>query len=67
MQGAPVPGVQRRAETDSAGRLAMLWQNGWEIRYGDYSDPGADAHPTQIDLKQGSVEARIVIGEWKAP
>ena len=67
MQGAPVPGSSIRAEADSAGRLALLWQDGWQIRYGDYADESFDANPTRIDLSQGDIEARILIGEWKAP
>ena len=67
MQGAPVPGVQRRAEADDAGRLSLIWQNGWQIRYAEYSSPGFDAHPTRIDLTQGDVEVRMLIAEWKAP
>ena len=67
MQGAPVPGSSIGAEADSAGRLALLWQDGWQIRYGDYADESFDANPTRIDLAQGDIEARILIGEWKAP
>ena len=65
MQGAPVPSIAMQAEADSAGRPAMLWQNGWEIRYSEYADASAAARPVRIDLTQGDVEARIVIDEWK--
>lgn len=65
MQAAPVPSAALRAEADSAGRPSMLWQNGWEIRYAEYSGDTFDANPTRIDLTQGDVEARILISEWK--
>ena len=67
MQGAPVPGSSIRAETDATARLALLWQDGWQVRYGDYANESFDANPTRIDLIQGDIEARILIDEWKAP
>ena len=67
MQGAPVPGPSIRVEADSVGRLALLWQDGWQVRYGEYASDDFQANPTRIDLTQGDVEARILIGEWQAP
>lgn len=67
MQGAPVPGSAIRVEADSVGRLGLLWQDGWQIRYGDYASASFEANPTQIDLTQGDIEARILIDEWKGP
>ena len=67
MQAAPVPSTPMRAEPDAIGRLEALWQNGWQIRYSQYSDAAANAYPTRIDLSQGDVEARIIISEWKSP
>jgi outer membrane lipoprotein LolB len=73
MQAAPVPSPASstsstiNAEPDAAGRLATLWQHGWQIRYTGYSSESLDAHPTRIELAQGDVEAKILIDEWKAP
>ena len=67
MQGAPVPGSSIRTEADPVGRLVLLWQDGWQIRYGDYASESFDANPTKLDITQGDIEARILIGEWKAP
>ena len=67
MQAAPVPSTPMRAEPDPIGRLEALWQNGWQIRYSQYSDAAANAYPTRIELSQGDVEARIIISEWKSP
>ena len=67
MQAAPVPSVPSRAEADPAGRPVALWQNGWQIRFAAYADDTTQANPTRIDLRQGDVEARLIISEWKAP
>ena len=67
MQAAPVPSVPVRSEADAAGRPAAIWQNGWQIRYGEYTSESLAAHPTRIDLVQGDVEAKMIISEWKTP
>lgn len=64
LQGVPLKGSAYRAEADGLGRPTTIWQNGWQIQYTEYSDQGATAHPTRLQLSQGDIEARMIIAEW---
>jgi outer membrane lipoprotein LolB len=64
LQGVPLSGTPFRAEADPLGRPSTIWQNGWEIRYSDYSNDTPSATPTRLQMTQGNVEARMIISEW---
>ncbi len=70
--GLPAPGVVTRSELDEWGRLKLLEQRGWEIRFLEYVAQGAVELPSKIFIKRKSVsdansatlEVRLVIETW---
>lgn len=59
IRAAPHPGAPYSVEPDSAGRAAVLRQDGWEIVYA-YADGDARV-PTRLQLVHPEVEIRIVV------
>lgn len=57
--GAAVATVSR----DPGGRLSLLDQDGWRIRYA-YADADTQA-PWRLDLTQGGQRIRMVIDDWR--
>ncbi len=78
IRGVPVPGVPLRQELDDQGRLSVLWQSGWEVRFLAYARFGNHDLPSRLTLllPQGMdssplepagrlpVEARLIIERW---
>ena len=64
LQAVPVALTPFRAEADAMGRLATLWQNGWQIQFNAYADETRNANPTRIQLSQGDIEVRMIISVW---
>ncbi len=60
---APVGGF--RSERDGAGRMAVLYQQGWTIRYARYASEAADALPLRMNLQRDGLELRVSIDEWE--
>lgn len=50
IRGVPVPGVPQHLELDDQGRLAVLWQSGWEVRFLSYTRFGAHDLPNRLTL-----------------
>lgn len=50
---------------DSAGLLAGLVQDGWEIRYNEYWPDGRIALPRNLVLQSGAGRIRLVIDQWQ--
>lgn len=76
IRGLPVPSVPRERQLDADGRLSVLRQSGWEIRYLAYARYGRYALPSRVTLTSrqpdadavaGPVEARVVIERWMLP
>jgi len=70
--GAPRAGVPFGHERDTAGRLAVLRQSGWEIVYA-YAEGAPPTQPTRLVMRypdQEIIEVRLVVDRWieaKAP
>ena len=80
IRGVPVPGVPLRQELDGQGRLAVLWQSGWEVRFVSYTRLGEHDLPNHLTLllpaaaslassssepaAPAPVEARLIIERW---
>lgn len=78
IRGVPVPGVPQRLELDDQGRLAVLWQSGWEVRFLAYTRFGRHDLPSRLTLLlppetdtsppdptgRSPVEARLIIERW---
>lgn len=62
----PQPDAVSGQELDVNGRLSVLRQQGWTIRYSRYTAPGADALPLRMSLQREGVEVRLAIDEWEA-
>jgi outer membrane lipoprotein LolB len=65
LRGVPHPRAPATIEADSAGRPAVLRQEGWEIVYA-YSDAVA-RRPSRMRLAWPEVEVRLAIDRWVGP
>ncbi len=59
IRGLPRAGAPFTAEPDSAGRVTVLRQDGWDILYA-YADDSA-REPSRLQLTQADLEIRIVV------
>ncbi len=53
-------------ERDAQGRLLLLRQEGWEIRYLRYTDESAASLPVKLELKREDLSVILIIDEWEA-
>lgn len=60
----PAPGGEFRSEQDEQGRMAVLYQQGWTIRYTRYAGAARDALPLRLSLQRDGMEVRVLIDEW---
>ncbi len=58
-------GDEERIERDAAGRLSVLHQDGWEVRYLAYADDKPDSLPSRMELIRANLKLTIVIDEWE--
>ena len=54
-------------ERDERGQIAVLRQDGWEIRYLRYAGSAADSLPTRMQLSGGGLQMLLLIDEWEIP
>ena len=60
-----LPGAAPRSlRLDWAGRLEVLEQHGWTVRYQDYSQAGAGDLPSRLEVTRGDVQARFLLTRW---
>lgn len=65
IRSMPAPGENVTASNrDSAGRLSLLEQDGWSIRY-SYPDAPSAALPRRLDLTRNGQQIRLVIDSWR--
>ncbi len=50
---------------DASGRIAVLHQAGWEVRYVRYADDTVDSLPSRITLLHEDIEVQILLDEWE--
>lgn len=62
----PIAKSEAQIERDAAGRVAVLRQNGWEVRYIRYAGDGANSLPTRLELKRDGLQMQLLIDEWEA-
>ena len=53
------------AERDVQGRLTLLRQDGWEVRYLSYVDERADSLPKRLELSREGLLVVLLIDEWE--
>jgi len=63
--GQAIPGEPAQIELDPAGRLAILRQNGWKIRYRRYVDTAGFTLPGKIFMDNEGLDVRLVIDNWQ--
>lgn len=61
----PAPGGESRSEQDALGRMSVLYQQGWTIRYTRYAGDASDALPLRLSLQREGMEVRVLIDEWE--
>ena len=52
-------------ERDELGRLSVLRQDGWEVRYLAYADDQPDSLPKRMQLRRDKLEVVLLIDEWE--
>lgn len=52
-------------ERDELGRMTVLHQDGWEIRYLKYADDKADSLPARMQLSRENLQLTLLIDEWE--
>lgn len=69
--GLPVPEAAARTEVDEWGRLSLLEQQGWRIRFLEYVEADAYELPRRLVVErtahagpEESLEARMVVERW---
>lgn len=72
--GLPAPEAATKSQLDRWGRLMVLEQQGWEIRFLEYAHQGAHELPTRVFVKRVSgamgdttLEVRLVVEKWSLP
>jgi outer membrane lipoprotein LolB len=53
------------ATRDAAGRLSLLEQNGWTVRYTYPEPPDSSVLPKRLDMTRGEQRIRLVIDGWR--
>ncbi|MEO8486013.1 MAG: lipoprotein insertase outer membrane protein LolB [Betaproteobacteria bacterium] len=62
IRGVPHPGTPHALERDTAGRTAVLRQDGWSVAYG-YADGATQAR--RLVATYPDLEVRVVIDAWR--
>lgn len=52
-------------ERDGLGRIALLQQNGWEVRYLRYDGDSSDSLPKRLQLSRDELQVQLLIDEWE--
>ncbi|MDD4928838.1 MAG: lipoprotein insertase outer membrane protein LolB [Gallionella sp.] len=52
-------------ERDDKGRITVLRQDGWEVRYVKYADESADSLPVRLQLSRENLQLILLIDEWE--
>ncbi len=62
--GRPAPGEVQTRQLDADNRLALLRQDGWEIRYLEYQSVPPWVLPSKLRANRGDFELRLAIKRW---
>lgn len=52
-------------ERDELGRISLLRQAGWEVRYLRYAGDAADSLPARMQLSRDALQVQLLIDEWE--
>lgn len=56
---------EAQVERDERGRIALLRQAGWEVRYLRYADDRVDSMPVRLQLRSEALQVQLLIDEWE--
>lgn len=65
--GLPDAGSAARVERDAGGRIVVLYQDDWEVRYLRYAGDQPDSMPTHLRLSREGLQLQLLIDEWELP
>ena len=67
IRGLPAPNIPAKKQFDHYNHLTCLQQQGWQVKYLQYTMVNNIDLPSKIFLKFGDLQLRIVINHWKLP
>ena len=62
--GLPTGDTPAQFERDTNGRITVLRQDGWEVRYLHFADSKPDSLPTRLRLSHEILQVQLLIDEW---
>lgn len=65
LQGRADDASPAEIERDAQGRIALLLQAGWAVRYLRYADEQQDSLPTRLTLTHDDLFIQLFIDEWE--
>jgi len=63
--GLPDSDGAAQIERDESGRISVLLQSGWEVRYLRYADNSPESLPSRLQLTHEDLQMRLLIDEWE--
>jgi len=63
--GLPDSSDVERIERDDLGRIHVLHQSGWEVRYLLYANADPDSLPSRLQLSHEDLQLLLLIDEWE--
>ena len=63
--GMPDSNEVAHLERDDLGRIHMLHQSGWEVRYLRYVDTSPNSLPSRLQLNNEDLQLLLLIDEWE--
>ncbi len=63
--GMAAPGSKAQIERDTEGRVEVIRQDGWEVRYLRYASDQADSLPARLELNRDKLQVQLLIDEWE--
>lgn len=54
-----------KIERSADGRISVLHQGGWEVRYLRYADNAPDSLPARLQMNSGDLQVQLLIDEWE--
>lgn len=63
--GLPDGGSPAQIDRDDSGRISVLHQDGWDVRYLRYADTSPDSLPSRLQLNHEDLQIQLLIDEWE--
>jgi outer membrane lipoprotein LolB len=63
--GMPDSDGLAQVERDEMGRIIVLNQSGWEVRYLRYADTSPDSLPSRLQMTHADLHLKLLIDEWE--